>query len=232
MGFLQVMAKYLAQSPIVPALLTSRSHGPSKKRSVKMMCSLQTPGLRIRSFSGLHGSNSLDNMVSLGQDFRYKVAISLGRGTRYWHCCKSHKSMEINLKDARVEVEKIIGRGNGFVDVEILFTPRAKHVLELSTRQLGLAQRIASGDVTDTIEGKKVITLHTGLLVAGTKYRGEFEEILKKLMEEIKQSDEIILFIDEGNTLIGAGAAEGAIDAANILKPALARGELQVNLVL
>lgn len=69
-----------------------------------------------------------------------------------------------------------------------------------------------------------------GLLVAGTKYRGEFEERLKKLMEEIKQSDEIILFIDEVHTLIGAGAAEGAIDAANILKPALARGELQVML--
>ncbi|MBA0678505.1 hypothetical protein Goari_019847 [Gossypium aridum] len=91
----------------------------------------------------------------------------------------------------------------------------------------GLAQRIASGDVPDTIEGKKVITLDMGLLVAGTKYRGEFEERLKKLMEEIKQSDEIILFIDEVHTLIGAGAAEGAIDAANILKPALARGELQ-----
>lgn len=69
-----------------------------------------------------------------------------------------------------------------------------------------------------------------GLLVAGTKYRGEFEERLKKLMEEIKQSDEIILFIDEVHTLIGAGAAEGAIDAANILKPSLARGELQVTI--
>lgn len=76
----------------------------------------------------------------------------------------------------------------------------------------------------------QVITLDMGLLVAGTKYRGEFEERLKKLMEEIKQSDEIILFIDEVHTLIGAGAAEGAIDAANILKPALARGELQVSL--
>lgn len=75
----------------------------------------------------------------------------------------------------------------------------------------------------------QVITLDMGLLVAGTKYRGEFEERLKKLMEEIKQSDEIILFIDEVHTLIGAGAAEGAIDAANILKPALARGELQVS---
>lgn len=78
----------------------------------------------------------------------------------------------------------------------------------------------------------QVITLDMGLLVAGTKYRGEFEERLKKLMEEIRQSDDIILFIDEVHTLIGAGAAEGAIDAANILKPALARGELQVKDIL
>eukprot|EP00475_Leptophrys_vorax_P031498 TRINITY_DN4770_c0_g1_i1.p1 TRINITY_DN4770_c0_g1~~TRINITY_DN4770_c0_g1_i1.p1 ORF type:complete len:750 (+),score=102.90 TRINITY_DN4770_c0_g1_i1:220-2250(+) len=92
----------------------------------------------------------------------------------------------------------------------------------------GLAQRIASGDVPETLEGKKVVTLDMGLLVAGTKYRGEFEERLKKLMDEIKQADDIVLFIDEVHTLIGAGAAEGAIDAANILKPAMARGELQV----
>ncbi|CAK7336813.1 unnamed protein product [Dovyalis caffra] len=276
----------------------------------------------------------------------------IGEGTGI--AAKVLKSMGINLKDARVEVEKIIGRGSGFVAVEIPFTPRAKRVLELSleeARQLGhnyigsehlllgllregegvaarvlenlgadpsnirtqvirmvgestenlagstvgpgssnnkmptleeygtnltklaeegkldpvvgrqpqierviqilgrrtknnpcligepgvgktaiaegLAQRIATGDVPETIERKKVITLDMGLLVAGTKYRGEFEERLKKLMEEIKQSDEIILFIDEVHTLIGAGAAEGAIDAANILKPALARGELQ-----
>ncbi|KAB2633106.1 ATP-dependent Clp protease ATP-binding subunit clpA CD4B [Pyrus ussuriensis x Pyrus communis] len=280
----------------------------------------------------------------------------IGEGTGI--AAKVLKSMGINLKDARVEVEKIIGRGSGFVAVEIPFTPRAKRVLELSleeARQLGhnyigsehlllgllregegvaarvlenlgadpsnirtqvirmvgesteavgagvgggtsgnkmptleeygtnltklaeegkldpvvgrqpqiervvqilgrrtknnpcligepgvgktaiaegLAQRIATGDVPETIEGKKVITLDMGLLVAGTKYRGEFEERLKKLMEEIKQSDEIILFIDEVHTLIGAGAAEGAIDAANILKPALARGELQVIIVI
>ncbi|MCO5597586.1 hypothetical protein L7F22_051665 [Adiantum nelumboides] len=91
----------------------------------------------------------------------------------------------------------------------------------------GLAQQIASGDVPETIQGKKVITLHMGLLVAGTKYRGEFEERLRKLMKEIKQVDDIILFIVEVHTLIGAGAAEGSIDAANILKPALAQGELQ-----
>merc|ERR1711998_35729 len=79
----------------------------------------------------------------------------------------------------------------------------------------------------ETIEEKRIISLDMGLLIAGTKYRGEFEERLKKLMDEIKSNDDIILMIDEVHTLIGAGAAEGAIDAANILKPALARGELQ-----
>merc|ERR1712078_739042 len=91
----------------------------------------------------------------------------------------------------------------------------------------GLAQMIAGGDVPETIEGKRVLTLDIGLLVAGTKYRGEFEERLKKIMEEIKSAGNVILVIDEVHTLIGAGAAEGAIDAANILKPALSRGELQ-----
>jgi ATP-dependent Clp protease ATP-binding subunit ClpC len=259
--------------------------------------------------------------------------------------------MGVNLKDARIEVEKIIGRGSGFVAVEIPFTPRAKRVLELSleeARQLGhnyigtehlllgliregegvaarvlenlgvdlskvrtqvirmlgetaevaagstaqgrtktptldefgsnltqmaaegkldpvvgrqkeierviqilgrrtknnpvligepgvgktaiaegLAQRIANKDIPDILEEKRVVTLDIGLLVAGTKYRGEFEERLKKIMDEIRQAGNVILVIDEVHTLIGAGAAEGAIDAANILKPALARGELQ-----
>ena len=83
------------------------------------------------------------------------------------------------------------------------------------------------GDIPDILEDKRVLTLDMGLLVAGTKYRGEFEERLKKIMEEIKSAGNVILVIDEVHTLIGAGAAEGAIDAANILKPALARGELQ-----
>ncbi|MGB0825327.1 MAG: ATP-dependent Clp protease ATP-binding subunit, partial [Synechococcus sp.] len=91
----------------------------------------------------------------------------------------------------------------------------------------GLAQRIQQGDIPDILEDKRVLTLDIGLLVAGTKYRGEFEERLKKIMEEIKAAGNVILVIDEVHTLIGAGAAEGAIDAANILKPALARGELQ-----
>jgi ATP-dependent Clp protease ATP-binding subunit ClpC len=91
----------------------------------------------------------------------------------------------------------------------------------------GLAQRIANNDVPDILEDKRVVTLDIGLLVAGTKYRGEFEERLKKIMDEIRSARNVILVIDEVHTLIGAGAAEGAIDAANILKPALARGELQ-----
>ena len=276
----------------------------------------------------------------------------IGEGTGV--AAKVLKSMGVNLKDARIEVEKIIGRGSGFVAVEIPFTPRAKRVLELSleeARQLGhnyigtehlllgliregegvaarvlenlgvdlakvrtqvirmlgetaevtaggggggakgstktptldefgnnltqlateskldpvvgrhneidrviqilgrrtknnpvligepgvgktaiaegLAQRIQQGDIPDILEDKRVLTLDIGLLVAGTKYRGEFEERLKEIMEEIKSAGNVILVIDEVHTLIGAGAAEGAIDAANILKPALARGELQ-----
>ena len=273
----------------------------------------------------------------------------IGEGTGV--AAKVLKSMGVNLKDARVEVEKIIGRGSGFVAVEIPFTPRAKRVLELSleeARQLGhnyigtehlllgliregegvaarvlenlgvdlakvrtqvirmlgetaevaaggsskgstktptldefgsnltqlaaeskldpvvgrqneidrviqilgrrtknnpvligepgvgktaiaegLAQRITSGEVPDILEDKRVLTLDIGLLVAGTKYRGEFEERLKKIMEASRTAGNVILVIDEVHTLIGAGAAEGAIDAANILKPALARGELQ-----
>ncbi|HBC43136.1 MAG TPA: ATP-dependent Clp protease ATP-binding subunit ClpC [Pseudanabaena sp.] len=273
----------------------------------------------------------------------------IGEGTGV--AAKVLKSMGVNLKDARIEVEKIIGRGSGFVAVEIPFTPRAKRVLELSleeARQLGhnyigtehlllgliregegvaarvlenlgvdlskvrtqvirmlgetaevsagggssgrtktptldefgsnltqlaqdgkldpvvgrekeierviqilgrrtknnpvligepgvgktaiaegLAQRISNSDVPDILQEKRVVTLDIGLLVAGTKYRGEFEERLKKIMEEIRTAGNVILVIDEVHTLIGAGAAEGAIDAANILKPALARGELQ-----
>ncbi|MBE9062069.1 ATP-dependent Clp protease ATP-binding subunit [cf. Phormidesmis sp. LEGE 11477] len=273
----------------------------------------------------------------------------IGEGTGV--AAKVLKSMGVNLKDARIEVEKIIGRGSGFVAVEIPFTPRAKRVLELSleeARQLGhnyigtehlllgliregegvaarvlenlgvdlskvrtqvirmlgetaevsgssgsqgrtktptldefganltqmaadgkldpvvgrqkeierviqilgrrtknnpvligepgvgktaiaegLAQRIGNNDIPDILEDKRVVTLDIGLLVAGTKYRGEFEERLKKIMEEIRAAANVILVIDEVHTLIGAGAAEGAIDAANILKPALARGELQ-----
>jgi len=91
----------------------------------------------------------------------------------------------------------------------------------------GLAHRIVAGDVPDILLNKRVLTLDIGSLVAGTKYRGEFEERLKKIIEELRNTNDAVLFIDELHTLVGAGAAEGAIDAANILKPPLARGELQ-----
>ena len=91
----------------------------------------------------------------------------------------------------------------------------------------GLAQRIAEGNIPELLKGKRVVTLDLSGMVAGAKYRGEFEERLKSVMAEIKESKDVILFIDEMHTIIGAGAAEGAIDASNILKPALSRGEIQ-----
>ncbi len=90
-----------------------------------------------------------------------------------------------------------------------------------------IAHRIAAGDVPETLRGRRLLTLDVGSLVAGTKYRGEFEERLKKVIEEIKTAGNCVLFVDEIHTLVGAGAAEGAVDAASILKPSLARGELQ-----
>lgn len=92
----------------------------------------------------------------------------------------------------------------------------------------GLAQSIVNGEVPYTLQAKKVISLSMASLVAGAKYRGDFEERLKGIIEEIKQAGEVILFIDEMHTLVGAGAGEGALDAANILKPALSRGEIQI----
>ena len=91
----------------------------------------------------------------------------------------------------------------------------------------GLAQKIVKGEVPETLKDKQLYTLDLGALVAGSRYRGDFEERLKKVLKEIRTRGDIILFIDELHTLVGAGAAEGAIDAASILKPMLARGELQ-----
>ncbi len=91
----------------------------------------------------------------------------------------------------------------------------------------GLAQQVVNNEVPEILRDKRVMTLDMGTVVAGTKYRGEFEDRMKKVMEEIRQAGNVILFIDELHTLIGAGGAEGAIDASNILKPSLARGELQ-----
>ena len=92
----------------------------------------------------------------------------------------------------------------------------------------GLARKIAMGDVPENLLDKRLLSLDLSGMVAGTKYRGEFEERIKKLMEEVRKAGNVILFIDELHTIVGAGSAEGAVDAANIIKPALGRGEIQV----
>ena len=132
-------------------------------------------------------------------------------------------------------LDPVIGRGKEIERVVQILSRRTKNNPALigepgvgkTAIAEGLAQAIVLGNIPESLMGKRVLTLDMGALVAGTKYRGEFEERLKKILDEIRQSREVVLFIDELHTLVGAGAAEGAIDAANILKPALARGEIQ-----
>ena len=143
----------------------------------------------------------------------------------------------INLTDAvrAGKIDPIIGREKEIERVIQILSRRTKNNPALigepgvgkTAIAEGLAQRIVAGDVPETLANKRVLTLDIGSLVAGTKYRGEFEERLKKIIEELRSTSDAVLFIDELHTLVGAGAAEGAIDAANILKPPLARGELQ-----
>ena len=143
----------------------------------------------------------------------------------------------INLTDAvrAGKIDPVIGREKEIERVIQILSRRTKNNPALigepgvgkTAIAEGLAQRIVSGDVPETLLNKRVLTLDIGSLVPGTKYRGEFEERLKKIIEELRSTNDAVLFIDELHTLVGAGAAEGAIDAANILKPPLARGELQ-----
>lgn len=136
----------------------------------------------------------------------------------------------------KAKLDPVIGRGKEIERVIQILSRRKKNnpvmIGEAGVGKTaiveGLAQRISSHNVPRPLLNKRLITLDLGLLIAGTRYRGEFEERLKKIMAEVKKADNVILFIDELHTLIGAGAAEGAMDAANILKPVLARGELQV----
>ncbi|MCU0482949.1 MAG: ATP-dependent Clp protease ATP-binding subunit, partial [Chloroflexi bacterium] len=143
----------------------------------------------------------------------------------------------VNLTDAARsgKLDPVIGREKEIERVIQILSRRTKNNPALigepgvgkTAIAEGLAHRIVANDVPETLLNKRVLTLDIGSLVAGTKYRGEFEERLKKIIEELRSTNDAILFIDELHTLVGAGAAEGAIDAANILKPALSRGELQ-----
>ena len=143
--------------------------------------------------------------------------------------------MDLTAAARAGKLDPVIGRGKEIERVIQILSRRTKNNPVLigepgvgkTAIAEALAHRIVSGEVPETLQGKRLLTLDIGSLVAGTKYRGEFEERLKKVIEEIKSSGNCVLFIDELHMLVGAGAAEGAVDAANILKPSLARGELQ-----
>ena len=134
------------------------------------------------------------------------------------------------------QIDPVVGRDNEIKRVVQILSRRTKNNPVLlgepgvgkTAVAEGFSQKIVNGEVPDNLKNKRVMMLDMGSLVAGTKYRGEFEDRLKKIIEEIREDGNVILFIDEMHTLIGAGGAEGAIDASNILKPALARGEVQV----
>jgi ATP-dependent Clp protease ATP-binding subunit ClpC len=143
--------------------------------------------------------------------------------------------IDLTEKAKKGELDPVIGRKNEIERVIQVLCRRTKNNPVLlgeagvgkTAIVEGLAQEISSGNVPELLRGKKVVTLDLALMVAGTKYRGQFEERIKAVMDEIRRSRNIILFIDELHTIVGAGSAEGAMDASNIIKPALSRGELQ-----
>ncbi|MCX7623719.1 MAG: ATP-dependent Clp protease ATP-binding subunit [Thermomicrobium sp.] len=183
-------------------------------------------------------------LESLGvnlEKVRQQVLQVLAQGTTYQQRAQQTKTPYLDAlgfdltEAARLgKLDPVIGRQNEIERVMQILSRRTKNNPALigepgvgkTAIVEGLAQRIVAGDVPEPLQGKRLVALDIGALVAGTKYRGEFEERLKKIVAEVKESG-TILFIDELHTLVGAGAAEGAVDAANILKPALSRGEVQ-----
>ena len=148
----------------------------------------------------------------------------------------SDYAIDLNESAKQGKIDPVIGRDTEIQRVIQILSRRTKNNPVLigepgvgkTAIAEGLAQRIVSGDVPDALRDKRIISVNLGSMLAGAKYRGEFEERLKKVMDEVQAHDDMIVFIDEIHTLIGAGASEGAMDAANILKPALARGNFQV----
>ncbi len=148
----------------------------------------------------------------------------------------SDYATDLNESAKQGKIDPVIGRDTEIQRVIQILSRRTKNNPVLigepgvgkTAIAEGLAQRIVSGDVPDVLRAKRIISVNLGSMLAGAKYRGEFEERLKKVMDEVQSHEDMIVFIDEIHTLIGAGASEGAMDAANILKPALARGNFQV----
>ena len=143
--------------------------------------------------------------------------------------------INLNEKAKNNEIDPVIGRDKEIKKIQEILSRRTKNnPLLIGAPGVGktaiieaIANQIENGDISDKLQNKRIISLDMASAVAGTKYRGEFEERMKKILEEIEENEDIILFIDEIHTLIGAGGAEGAIDASNILKPALARGKIR-----
>ncbi len=181
-------------------------------------------------------ARALANMeVTLDKVRRVLEHISTPQGTRKPQRAIDQYSRDLTKLAAENMLDPIIGRDDELERVMQILIRRKKNNPVLigepgvgkTAIAEGLAQRIISRDVPEPLLGKRLVTLDLAGLVAGTKYRGQFEERLKNIMNEIRQSQNIVLFIDEIHTLVGTGAAEGAIDAANMLKPALSRGEIQ-----
>jgi ATP-dependent Clp protease ATP-binding subunit ClpC len=199
-------------------------------------------GVAWRLFENLHTDIEklrANVLVAIGSDSLEMNAVALGRGRNKEDGDKEYSLEEFttNLTEQfkNGKLDPVIGRKQEIERVIQILVRRKKNNPVLigepgvgkTAVAEGLAERICQRDVPDILEEKEIVSLDIGLLLAGTKYRGEFEERLKRIMSEVQSSEKIILVIDEIHNLIGAGAAEGAVDAANILKPALARGELQ-----
>ncbi|MCU6718257.1 ATP-dependent Clp protease ATP-binding subunit [Roseburia amylophila] len=183
----------------------------------------------------------IETLVAMGEDVnRYKEEIAASKSGKKKAVevtpTLDQYSRDLTAMAAYGEIDPVIGREAEIARVIQILSRRTKNnpcligepgVGKTAIAE-GLAQRIASGLVPDTVRGKRVVTLDLSGMVAGSKYRGEFEERIKKVIREVTEAGNVLLFIDELHTIIGAGGAEGAIDASNILKPSLARGEIQL----